>query len=403
MRQRVIAQRTGTRRSVQIIVGSVLVFVLGMAIFNRGFVAPYGTALGEAVLALVLALFGLGFWWLRRLAKVESPGRFLLKPMPTDQPQGQLNARRSGDGLAGGAQMIIQIVLGTFCGFGIFAIIRGLIPSRPGAAARVAWIDALRASGQFGTPTPSSNSLRGRLGWQIAQFYARWGWEQRSTRADLKLLERPWQQFLVTKVSLGVAGFLVGPLLFGAAWLLGLHLTPLIPIWAALAFAGLFFMLPDLEVRREAAAKRDDFRRVVAAYLDLVSMNLAGGRGLPEALMSASEVSDGWALRRVRDCLTDARLSGVPQWTALGDLGTELGVKELTDLGAALNLVADDGAKVRASLASRAETMRRREIAEMEGKAGARSQSMLVAQMLLCAGFLLFLLYPATVRIFQLR
>jgi len=51
----------------------------------------------------------------------------------------------------------------------------------------------------------------------------------------------------------------------------------------------------------------------------------------------------------------------------------------------------------------RAETMRRRELAEMEGKAGARSQSMLVAQMLLCAGFLIFILYPAMVRIFQMR
>jgi Flp pilus assembly protein TadB len=92
MRQRVIAQRAGTRRSVQIIIASVLVFVLGMALFNRDFVAPYGSALGEAVLTGVLALFGLGFWWLRRLARVDSPGRFLLKSPTADpsQPQGQL-------------------------------------------------------------------------------------------------------------------------------------------------------------------------------------------------------------------------------------------------------------------------------------------------------------------------
>ncbi len=90
MRQRVIAQRAGTRRSVQIIIASVLVFVLGMALFNRGFVAPYGTLLGEGVLTVVLSLFGLGFWWLRRLAKVEAPSRFLLKsPQPADQAQGQ--------------------------------------------------------------------------------------------------------------------------------------------------------------------------------------------------------------------------------------------------------------------------------------------------------------------------
>jgi hypothetical protein len=114
-------------------------------------------------------------------------------------------------------------------------------------------------------------------------------------------------------------------------------------------------------------------------------------------------VGDGWALRRLRDCLVDARLSGVTQWAALGRLGTDLGIKELTDLGAALTLVADDGAKVRSSLASRAETMRHRELSEMEGKAGARSQSMLVAQLLLCAGFMIFILYPAVTQIFQMK
>ncbi len=89
MRQRVIAQRAGTRRSVQIIVAVVVIFVIGMAVFNRGFVQPYGTPVGELVLALVLALFGLGFLWLRKLATVEPPGRFLVRRTPPDQSQGQ--------------------------------------------------------------------------------------------------------------------------------------------------------------------------------------------------------------------------------------------------------------------------------------------------------------------------
>jgi Flp pilus assembly protein TadB len=299
--------------------------------------------------------------------------------------------------------MIAEVLIGAVTGLGLFVFIRALVPSRPGAAATVAQIDALRARGQFGAPGAEPTSLKERLGFRVARFYARQGWQQRSIRADLAVLERSWQEFLATKVALGALGFLFGPMLFVITLIWGLHLTLIVPLWLALAFGGLFFLLPDAEVRRDAAAKREDLRRVIAAYLDLVSMNLAGGRGLPEALMSAAEVSDGWALRRIRDCLTDARLAGTPQWTAMGQLGEDLGIKELTDLGAALTLVADDGAKVRASLASRAETMRRRELAEMEGKAGARSQSMLVAQMLLCAGFLIFILYPAMVRIFQMR
>jgi Flp pilus assembly protein TadB len=298
--------------------------------------------------------------------------------------------------------MWTEIFIGAIFGLGLFVVIWALIPHRLGAAAQVARIDALRSLGQFGAASPPANTKE-RIGARIAEFYARQGWEMRSVRSDLAILERSWQQFLATKVGLGAAGFLFGPLMFGAAALLGLHLTPIVPLWLALTFGGLFFILPDLEVRRDASAKRDDMRRVVGAYLDLVSMNLAGGRGLPEALMSASEVGDSWALRRIRDCLTDARLTGVTQWTALGQLGTDLGLKELTDLGAALTLVADDGAKVRSSLASRAETMRHRELSEMEGKAGARSQSMLVAQLLLCAGFMIFILYPAVTQIFKMK
>jgi Flp pilus assembly protein TadB len=90
MRQRVIAQRAGTRRSVQIIIAVVVVFVLLMALFNRKFVQPYGTPVGELVLALVLLLFGLGFWWLRRLSVTEPPSRFLIRrtvPEPTAAAQ----------------------------------------------------------------------------------------------------------------------------------------------------------------------------------------------------------------------------------------------------------------------------------------------------------------------------
>lgn len=77
MRQRVMAQRASTRRSVQIVIVVSVTFVLGLAIFNRSFVEPYGTAIGQLVLGIVCALFAAGFWWLRNLSKIETPDRFL--------------------------------------------------------------------------------------------------------------------------------------------------------------------------------------------------------------------------------------------------------------------------------------------------------------------------------------
>ncbi|WP_199836677.1 type II secretion system F family protein [Streptomyces sp. CB01373] len=304
--------------------------------------------------------------------------------------------------------LTMPVVVGAVLGLGVYALVRALMPSRRSAVAQVARIDAMRARGaayatrhQAREETGRLGAFRAQVGARIAEFYLQQGWEQRSLRADLAVLERSWERFLATKVLLSVAGLFFGPLLFAVVYTMGLGRSPVIPVWMALLCAVLFFFLPDLEIRRDAADKRRDLRRVIGAYLDLVSMSLAGGRGLPEALMAAAEVSDGWANRRIRNALADARITGISQWQALGQLGEELGVEELKDLSASLALVADDGAKVRESLASRAETMRHRELADIEGSAGEKSQSMLVAQLLLCAGFLVFLIYPAAMRVFQ--
>ena len=304
--------------------------------------------------------------------------------------------------------MTAELIVGALFGLGLYLLTRFLLPSRRGAAATVAHIDAMRAySGQGGAGAAAEQTgglagLRAWVGTRVSDFYLRQGWEQRSMRADLAVLERSWESFLATKTLLAATGFIFGPLAYAAVMAIGWSRNVIIPVWLALFFGGLFFFLPDAEIRRDAGEKRRDLRRVVGAYLDLVAMNLAGGRGLPEALMAAAEVSDGWALMRIRRCLTDARITGVSQWAALGKLGDELAIEELQDLSAALALVADDGAKVRDSLSARAETMRHREMSEIEGQAGARSQSMLVAQMLLCTGFMVFLMFPAVMRVIQM-
>jgi Flp pilus assembly protein TadB len=301
--------------------------------------------------------------------------------------------------------MTYQVLAGSLAGLGLFLLIRALIPGRRDPFASVARIDALRSQQTTFQPSVEQAPLKGMdklkndLGISLNDFYLRQGWQIRSVRADLAIVDKTVEQFLATKLLLAAGGVIFGPFMFLALWEFGLQLNIAVPVWLGLLFGGVFFVLPDLELKSQAAEKRRDFRRVLGAYLDLVAMNLAGGRGLPEALMTAAEVSDGWALRRIRNALTDARVTGISQWAALARLGEELNIEELKDLGAALTLVAEDGAKVRESLAARAETMRHREMAEVEGQAGAKSQSMLIAQMLLCAGFMVFLMYPAVSRV----
>ena len=82
MRQRVSASRAGTRRSAQIVVVFSIVIMLGLAVFNRSFVAPYSSVQGQLVLVVVVALFAMGMLWMRRLAGVRLPRRFLTVTAP---------------------------------------------------------------------------------------------------------------------------------------------------------------------------------------------------------------------------------------------------------------------------------------------------------------------------------
>jgi Flp pilus assembly protein TadB len=87
MRRRVEAERRATRRSVQIVVGITVGVAAVLTLLNPTYVAPYGTFEGQLVLAVVIALFGSGVAWLRRLAEVSAPERFLLMRDPArDRP-----------------------------------------------------------------------------------------------------------------------------------------------------------------------------------------------------------------------------------------------------------------------------------------------------------------------------
>ena len=293
--------------------------------------------------------------------------------------------------------MTAAFLVGSLAGLGLFLLGLALHPPRPRLARRLAAFDAVRrgANGHWagGHDAPAADP-RWRLGSWLARLCAEQGWEFSSLRKNLSLAGISFEIFLATKVLLAVLGFVLGPTLGLLAGLLGFHVSVWIQVWLGLLLGAAFSFLPDLEIKQKAAKRRRDFRHAIGSFLDLFAMNLAGGRGVPEALMTASDVGTGWAFWRIRDALASARITGQTPWHALGALGEEVGIDELRDLSAALSLVAEDGAKVRESLVARAESLRRRELTDLEGQAGERSQSMLVAQLMLCAGFLLFLVFP---------
>ena len=78
MRLRVEAGRARTRTSVRVIVGVTGTVVAGLALLNRGYLAPYDTAVGQLVLLLVGFVFAVAFVWLARMSRSASVERFLV-------------------------------------------------------------------------------------------------------------------------------------------------------------------------------------------------------------------------------------------------------------------------------------------------------------------------------------
>src|SRR3954466_16201145 len=77
MRLRVQAGRARIATTARIVTSCTLLLGGGLVLFKRDFLAPYGSAEGQTVLAIVGAIFALGFWWLSRMSGISSPPRFL--------------------------------------------------------------------------------------------------------------------------------------------------------------------------------------------------------------------------------------------------------------------------------------------------------------------------------------
>jgi Flp pilus assembly protein TadB len=292
-----------------------------------------------------------------------------------------------------------MVLVGAAAGAALFVVVWLAAQPRPSPLTSLARFDAAHAASEQPTPAETvsaSRSLAPRLGGWLAEQARHRGWRWTSLRQDLALSGRSLPDVLGRKVILAVCG-LVGTLalLVGTQILLEQSLPVATVAVASLGVAAGLFFLPDVQARAVAARRRAEFRRCLSAYLDLVSLEMAGSAAPGEALPNAARVGAGWPLALIADTLYRATRSGRDQWTALSELGSRIGVDELRDLGQLVGLVAKDGARVRRTLTARAATMRRRELADLAERSGKQDNSMRLAQALIAVGFVVFIGYPA--------
>jgi Flp pilus assembly protein TadB len=295
--------------------------------------------------------------------------------------------------------MILALVCGATAGAGLWLAARGWSPPRPSLAQALAQLRTTPEPHRLLGIDETSESITVRVGRPFARVLARGDPSNllvgRRVRQDLAVLGRSPEVHIAEKSTLALFGLLLVPATSALLALGGAHVPLAIPLWGALLFAAAGFFVPDLGIHAEAQARRRDFRHALGAFLDLVVIALAGGGGVETALSDAVSVGNGWAFDQIRHALDTARLAREPPWHALGRLGSELGVPELADLAASVSLAGTEGAKVRASLAAKAASLRTHELADAETTAQAATERMSLPVVVLFAGFLAFIGYPA--------
>lgn len=304
--------------------------------------------------------------------------------------------------------MTLALLTGLGVGLGVCLIVVGLRPAPPTLTASLQRLDQTPGPRRTtpdtvsGTGTESSlDTLRRWVGLRTLPSVERTGLAALTgdLDPDLAVTSTAPDVHAGTKALAALAGLLAPALLAAVLAAAGLGLPLLVPLWVSLSGALVGYLLPDLRLKRRAADARRTFRASVGAYLDLVAMRMASGSGLAEALHDAAGIGSGPAFAQIRGALADARTDGLTPARALGALGQQLHLPDLVEVSTRLRLVDASGAQAQASLRAQAASLRDRELADAQGRANEQSQSMLVAQVVLGFGFVLFLGYPAVVRV----
>jgi hypothetical protein len=276
---------------------------------------------------------------------------------------------------------------GAAVGTGAAMALAGALPTTPDLKSLLARVDAgPRLADPDATQPAVFRRLAQRLG--LDRYHS-----------DLALVGESATQLAARKVGYAALGLFFPFVLTLATTLVGAAPSFLLPTAASLVFAGVLFLVPDVDLRRRATLVRAEMRRAVCVYLELVALERVADAGASESLERAAAIGDGRAFALIRAALLRARVFGVPPWRELERLADELRVPELGDVGDIMRLSGEDGAAVYATLRARATSLRTALLNADAARSNAASEHMVVPVAFLGLTFMVLLGFPALYRI----
>jgi hypothetical protein len=218
----------------------------------------------------------------------------------------------------------------------------------------------------------------------------------RAWSQPLRLVGRSVERHVGYLTLAALGGLVLPALVLGALHAMGvLALGVWIPAVLSIACAVLAPLLVHSTTMATSNEVALDLRHQLGAYLDMVTMLLAGNTGYEGALDQAARAGDGMLFRELRRGMREAGTTGQSLVRALERVADDYGIVELEQVAATATLSAAEGAPVARSLAAKCSTLRSTLAAEQEADARVRNDKVtppLVAMALL---FMALIIYPA--------
>lgn len=217
-------------------------------------------------------------------------------------------------------------------------------------------------------------------------------------RRALELQDKSIAEFYADKAVMALVGAVL-PAVVGVVlgWLTG-AVGPL-PALAALAGAVVGFFVPDLLLRRTAAAVRVNAVEALLLYIELVTLERLTNASAPQALHNAAQLSEVPLFLQIRSALERARLEQQPPYPELRRLAGQLDLPELADVADVMQLD-ETGAALSGALRARVKELRDAHLTTEQIRASAEAEGMTLYMTLPALVFGLIFLVAALLKIF---
>ena len=267
--------------------------------------------------------------------------------------------------------------------------VSGWVPARPTVDQAVGRLRRAGSSRRSSTDVGLVSRVGSTLQLRVGPGTDRWV-------RPLRLIGRPLERHLGLLVVAALGGLVLPSLVVGVLRVAG---VVSVGVWVPAVLSLATAIALPVALHGDAITRSEkielDLRHQLGAYLDMVTMLLAGNTGHEGALEQAAHAGDGLLFQQLRRRMREVSTTGHSLVRALEMVADDYGLVELEQVAATTTLSANEGAPVARTLGAKCATLRSTLAAAQEAAARVRTDKVTPPLVGMALLFMALIIYPA--------